>query len=84
LHRASQQGCCRFSLTNDARFLARADKIVRSPLITMDVAVEKAPPVVVEMPNGAHSFERFSCSHLRRADVHALHACAHPCSRAQS
>ena len=30
----------------------RADKLVRAPLIVMDVGVEQAPPTVVEMPNG--------------------------------
>ena len=29
-----------------------SDKLVRSPLIVMDVGVEQAPPTVVEMPNG--------------------------------
>jgi hypothetical protein len=49
---ASQRGC---DAVADTDVRARADKVVRTPLITMDVAVEKAPPVVVEMPNGAHA-----------------------------
>ena len=53
--------------TPDALTPRVADKIVRSPLVTLDVTVEKAPPVVVELPNGAARLAtNYTCIARRR------------------